>query len=270
MTATDTATAKAPGRVNPSGTGRRLRALGRAELTLLVRNKAMLFVALATPVLLTVLMRQTTSGMDLEGTGLSMGTVLIPGSIGYVLVFAVYANLTGIYVTRREELVLKRLRTGEASDSEILTGSALPSLVLALGQCALLLGGGAVLLDLAPPERPELVAAGVLLGLALMVLLAGVSATFTRTTEASQITTFPFMAVSFVGSGVVIPLDVMPDTIGTVCSLLPLSPTMELVRNGWVGTISTTDTVKALAILVVWIVLGAVAVRRWFPWEPRR
>lgn len=270
MSTTDAATVKAPGRVDTSATGRRLRALGRAELTLLMRNKAMLFVALATPVLLTVLMRQTTSGMNLEGTGLSMGTVLIPGSIGYVLVFAVYANLTGIYVTRREELVLKRLRTGEASDGEILVGSALPSLVLALGQCALLLGGGAALLDLAPPERPELVAAGVLLGLVVMVLLAGVSAAFTRTTEASQITTFPFMAVSFVGSGVVIPLDVMPDMMADVCSLLPLSPTMELVRNGWVGTLSGFDTVKALGVLVVWIVLGTIAVKRWFPWEPRR
>jgi ABC-2 type transport system permease protein len=270
MSTTDAAAVKAPGRVDTSAMGRRLRAMGRAELTLLMRNKAMLFVALATPVLLTILMRQTISGMNLKGTGLSMGTVLIPGSIGYVLVFAVYANLTGIYVTRREELVLKRLRTGEASDGEILTGSALPSLVLALGQCALLLAGGAAVLDLAPPERPELVVAGVLLGLVLMVLLAAVSAAFTRTTEASQITTFPFMAISFVGSGVVVPLDVMPDALADVCSLLPVSPTMELVRNGWVGTLSGADTVKALVVLVVWIVLGTLAVRRWFPWEPRR
>ncbi|WP_314175737.1 ABC transporter permease [Streptomyces winkii] len=270
MSTTDVATVKAPRRADTSGMGRRLRALGRAELTLLMRNKAMLFVALATPVLLTVLMRQTISGMSLKGTGLSTGTVLIPGSIGYVLVFAVYANLTGIYVTRREELVLKRLRTGEASDGEILTGSALPSLVLALGQCVLLLGGGAAVLDLAPPERPELVAAGLLLGLVLMVLLAAVSAAFTRTTEASQITTFPFMAISFVGSGVVVPLDVMPDTLADVCSLLPVSPTMELVRNGWVGTLSGVDTAQALAVLVVWIVLGTLGVRRWFRWEPRR
>lgn len=258
------------GRVDTSAMGRRLAALGRAELTLLMRNKAMMFVALATPVLLTLLMKQTTSGMDLKGTGLSSGTVLIPGSIGYVLVFAVYANLTGIYVTRREELVLKRLRTGESSDGEILAGSALPSLVLALGQSVLLLAGGAILLDLQAPKRPELVAAGVLLGLVLMVLLAAVSAVFTKSTEASQITTFPFMAVSFVGSGVVIPLDVMPDMLADVCSLLPLSPTMELVRNGWVGTLDGFDAVKALGVLVVWIVLTAAAVQRWFPWEPRR
>jgi ABC-2 type transport system permease protein len=260
----------APAKVNPSAMGRRLRALGRAELTLLVRNKAALVVALATPLLLTILMRQTISGMDLSGTGLSMGTVLIPGSIGYVLVFAVYANLTTIYVTRREELVLKRLRTGEASDIEILTGGALPSVVIALAQCALLLVGGAVLLDLSAPERPELVAAGVLLGVVMMVLLAAASAAFTRTTEAAQITSFPFMAISFVGSGVVVPLDVMPDQLANICLLLPVSPLMELVRGGWVGTLSGVETLKALGIAVLWTVLGVLAVRRWFRWEPRR
>ncbi|HWM38479.1 MAG TPA: ABC transporter permease [Streptomyces sp.] len=269
-TTTQAATVNAPGRMNTSSTARRLRALGRAELTLLFRNKAALFIALATPILLTLLMRQTASGMDLSGTGLSMGMVLIPGSIGYVLVFAVYANLTGAYVTRREELVLKRLRTGEASDSEILAGSALPSVVLGVLQCVLLLVGGAVLMDLPAPERPELVAAGVLLGMVMMVGLAAVSAAFTRTTEASQITTFPVIAISAVGSGIVIPLDVFPGTLGDICALLPVSAPMELVRGGWAGTLDGPESVKALGVAVLWIVVSVLAVRKWFPWEPRR
>ncbi len=271
MTATQAAPANTPGtKMNTSSAARRMASLGRAELTLLFRNKAALFVALATPILLTLLMRQTASGMNLDGTGLSLGTVLVPGSIGYVLIFAVYANLTGAYVTRREELVLKRLRTGEASDSEILAGAALPSVVLGVLQCVLLLVGGAALMDLGAPERPELVAAGVILGMVMMVGLAAVSATFTRTTEASQITTFPVIAISAVGSGIVIPLDVFPDTLGEICSLLPVSPVMELVRGGWAGTLDGPDSLKALGVAVLWIVLSMLAVRKWFPWEPRR
>ncbi|MGH3311922.1 MAG: ABC transporter permease [Streptomyces sp.] len=270
MSTTEAAAVRAPGKVNTSAMGRRLRALGRAELTLLMRNKAALFVALATPVLLTVLMRQTISGMDLSGTGLSIGMVLIPGSIGYVLVFAVYANLLGIYVARREELVLKRLRTGEAGDGEILAGAAIPSVAIALAQCVLLLAGGAVLLDLPMPERPELVAAGLLLGMVMMVVLAAASAAFTRTTDAAQITSFPFMAVSFVGSGVVVPLDVMPDRLADVCAFLPVSPLMDLVRGGWAGQLSGLDTARALGVAVLWTVLAVFAVRRWFRWEPRR
>lgn len=259
-----------PGGARTSAVGRRLRALGRAELTLLLRNKAALFVALATPLLLTVLMRQTIRGMNLSGTGLSVGTVLLPGSIGYVLLFAVYANLLGVYVARREELVLKRLRTGEAADAEILAGAATPAVVIALAQCVLLLAGGAVLLDLPAPARPELVAAGLLLGVLMMVAMAAASAAFTRTTDASQITSFPLMAVSFVGSGVVVPPEVMPDRLAEVCSWLPVSPVMELVRGGWVGQLSGMESLRALGVAVVWTVIAVCAVRRWFRWEPRR
>ncbi|MGO4431161.1 hypothetical protein AB4Z54_73365, partial [Streptomyces sp. MCAF7] len=37
-------------------------------------------------------------------------------------------SLVGVFVVRREELVLKRLRTGELRDVEILAGSATPAL----------------------------------------------------------------------------------------------------------------------------------------------
>lgn len=270
MSTAQAAPASAPGKMNTPSAARRMGSLGRAELTLLMRNKAALFIALATPILLTLLMRQTASGMDLEGTGLSLGTVLVPGSVGYVLIFAVYANLTGAYVTRREELVLKRLRTGEATDGEILAGAALPSVVLGVAQCVLLFAGGAVLMELGAPKRVDLVVAGVVLGMVMMVGIAAASACFTRSTEAAQITTFPFIAVAAGGSGIVVPFEVFPDTLGEIFRLLPLSPVMELVRGGWTGSLDGLDALKSLGVAVAWIVLSAVVVRRWFPWEPRR
>jgi ABC-2 type transport system permease protein len=253
-----------------SGALRRLRALGRAELTLLYRNKSAMFVALVLPVLMTFAMRESASSMPLSGTGLSVGTVLVPGAIGYVLLFAVYGNLLGVYVSRREELVLKRLRTGEARDVEILAGASLPAVALGVAQCAVLLAGGAALLHLPPPERPELVAAGVVLGTVMMVAAAAASAAFTRTTESAQITAFPLMVISLIGSGVVVPLDVMPDRVADVCSWLPLSPVMRLVRDGWIGELGGVESLKALALTVLWTALTVFAVRRWFRWEPRR
>jgi ABC-2 type transport system permease protein len=253
-----------------TATAGRLTALGRAELTLLLRNRTALCVALLMPGAMVVGTKSSLDQIDPDQAGMSAAEAAMTGGIGMVLILVVHLNLVSAYVARREELVLKRLRTGEASDIEILTGGALPSVVIALAQCALLLVGGAVLLDLSAPERPELVAAGVLLGVVMMVLLAAASAAFTRTTEAAQITSFPFMAISFVGSGVVVPLDVMPDQLANICLLLPVSPLMELVRGGWVGTLSGVETLKALGIAALWTVLGVLAVRRWFRWEPRR
>lgn len=63
----------------------RLTALGRAELTLLCRNKTALFMSLIMPIVMAFAMKQAVSGLDLSGTGLSVGTVLLPATLGYVL-----------------------------------------------------------------------------------------------------------------------------------------------------------------------------------------
>lgn len=62
--------------------------------------------------------------MDPKGTGLSVGSVVLSTSVGFSVLFAVYSSLVSVYAARREELVLKRLRTGELRDTEILAGAA--------------------------------------------------------------------------------------------------------------------------------------------------
>ncbi|MGW3725225.1 ABC transporter permease, partial [Streptomyces sp. NPDC000851] len=94
----------------------RMSALARAELTLLVRSRATLVTAVLVPLLLPLSVRSAIDGMDLADAGLTVGTVLLPAAVGFALLFAVYAALTSAYVVRREELVLKRLRTGELHD----------------------------------------------------------------------------------------------------------------------------------------------------------
>ncbi|MEU6080044.1 ABC transporter permease [Streptomyces sp. NPDC047108] len=267
-----------PVRLRPSGpragggtrTAGRLAALGRAELTLLVRNRTALFMALLMPVAMLWLIRLTVSGSRAAGTGTSATETAMPGGIGVVLVLVVYANLVPAYVARREELVLKRLRTGEAKDLEILAGTALPSVSVALAQCALLVGAGTLILDVTAPKQPELLLAGVLLGSLLLVALAAVSSAVTRTVESAQLTVLPLMAVSFFGSGLFVPPDVMPERLSDVMRLMPLTPVVDLVRYGWLGGAGADEVLYALVRAVAWTALSVFAVRRWFRWEPRR
>ncbi|MGK5497318.1 ABC transporter permease [Streptomyces sp. URMC 125] len=249
---------------------RRVRALARAELTLLVRNRTALFTALLMPFLMVFFMRSSVGEMNLGDTGLSVTGLVMTSGIAMVLIFVVYTNLIPTYVARREELVLKRLRTGEVRDWEILAGTALPAVVLAVAQCALLVVAGATLLDVAPPERIDLLLAGVLLGVVLMALTAAVTAVITRTAESAQITALPLLLVSFVGSGVFVPLEVMPDGLADVLRILPMTPVVDLVRYGWLGGGGSGDVLRALAVAVVWVAASVFAVRRWFRWEPRR
>ncbi|MGP4086444.1 ABC transporter permease [Streptomyces sp. KR55] len=248
----------------------RMSALARAELTLLVRSRATLVTAVLVPLLLPLSVRSAIDGMDLADAGLTVGTVLLPAAVGFSLLFAVYAALTNAYVVRREELVLKRLRTGELHDREILVGAALPATGIGLTQCLLLAAGCTVLLDLGAPPAPHLAVVGVLLGLVLCGALAAVTAGFTRTAESAQVTSLPMMFVSMLGSGVTVPLELLPDRLASVCELLPLTPVITLVRGGWTGDLSTYEALGAVATALAWTVLAVFAVRRWFRWEPRR
>ncbi|MFF4698854.1 ABC transporter permease [Streptomyces chattanoogensis] len=263
-------------RVSAAGAGARttavmrLSALAKSELRLLGRNKTALFTSLVLPIGMAFAMRQAVGQMPLKNSGLTVGTVLLPGAIGFVLLFAVYSNLTSAFVVRREELVLKRLRSGELSDGEVLAGTALPTVVIALAQCVLLAACGGLMMDAEPPQAPLLVLAGVVIGLVTVVALAAASAGITRTAESAQLTVMPLMFLSMAGSGMIVPLTVLPERLATVLELLPMSPVIGLLRDGWTGGADAGETVKRLVIGLVWIGLGVLAVKRGFRWEPRR
>lgn len=255
------------GRTTPAG---RMRALARAESTLFLRNKGTLVAALFVPLVLPFSVRTAMSDADLKEAGLNIGTLILPASVGFSLLFAVYAALVGVFVARREELVLKRLRTGELRDVEILTGSALPAVVTGFVQCLLLALGCTVLLDLDAPPDPQLALIGLLLGLLTAVALAALTASFTRTTESAQVTSLPLMLLSFIGSGITVPLEFLPDRLASFCELLPLTPAITLVRGAWTGDLSAYEALGAVLTGLAWTVLSVFAVRRWFRWEPRR
>ncbi|MFD7260712.1 ABC transporter permease [Streptomyces sp. NPDC059874] len=256
--------AKATGlRMNP----RRLLALGRSELTLLVRNRATLTMALLMPLVMVFILRSSLTGID---GAAALGEATLTGGIGLVLALVVYMSLVSAYVARREELVLKRLRTGEANDLEILAGTALPAAVLALCQVVVLAVAGAIALDVRMPRNPLLLVAAVLGGIVILAAMAALTSSFTRTVESAGLTTLPLFLVTALGSGLFVPVDSLPDSVARVCELLPLSGVMELVRAGWSGGAAGGDLLGSAVSELAWIMITLFAVQRWFRWEPRR
>ncbi|RKT16820.1 ABC-2 type transport system permease protein [Streptomyces sp. 1114.5] len=278
-------TTAAPGTAAPaagpqSSTGRRLLALGRAETTLLLRNRTALFTALLLPLFLVASLHGTLAKQAEDNPGLDVDSLLVYGSVGMMLAFVVYYNLTAAYVARRGELVLKRLRTGEARDIEILLGTAVPSLTLGLLMAALIGIGGSVGLHLSVPVNPVLMLLGLVLILATMIALAALSSAFTKTVESAGITTLPVMLVLQLGSGLFIPLEVMPDRLADVCRLLPTTPAFQLIRIGWFGTDGSAaatgfagswgTAAPHVVTAAIWLGLAVWGAVRYFRWEPRR
>nr|MDT0665000.1 hypothetical protein [Micromonospora sp. DSM 115978] len=112
---TRTAPAASTGLLVPgrrTGTLRRIGALGRAEALLLRRNAIALVTALALPASLVPVLRSADEAGGAPGLDLGAAVVIMLAAVA--LLFAVYYNLVTTLVARREDLVLKRLRTGEA------------------------------------------------------------------------------------------------------------------------------------------------------------
>ncbi|TDD71329.1 ABC transporter permease [Jiangella aurantiaca] len=262
-----------------TGAPRRVRAIATAELRLLVRNRTAMFTALALPLI-------TVAGLSAIGFGengdLPLGALVVTMLAGFTLLYVVYYNLVSAYVARREDLVLKRLRVGELTDAEILAGTALPSVVVAVTQVVLTAVVAALALGLDMPANALLVVVAVVGGVVMFVLLAAASTAFTRNVEMAQVSTLPVLFLcmgSLIFSGVVVPADSVPDAVQDVFQFVPLTPVLDLLQLGLTGRTADGDTVGfgasfsaaafPLIIMGLWIVNGIAALRRWFRWEPR-
>jgi ABC-2 type transport system permease protein len=190
--------------------------------------------------------------------------------------FPVYATVRSQLVTRRDELVLKRLRTGESTDADIIVSLALPGLVVAMTTSSLAVPI-AVALGQDPPVNPVLYALTVVVTLLLFVSLACWTAAWTRNAEAAQLTSMPIIVLVVLGQVA----NAFPENVRRWTDLTPGAAVDDLVRISWFGlqadkldqTLTLSDTWAAagepLLVLTAWAVLATVLARRSMRWEPR-
>lgn len=238
---------------------RRVGGLARANLRLMTRNMVTLLYAFVLPLAPMALL--------LGGGGPSAQRTAVATVLLLALLFPVYYNTLSQIVTRRDELVLKRLRSGEATDAEILTAVALPGTVIALLVSALVVPiGAAAGMDL--PGNPLLYLVGVLACSVMFATFAIWTAAWTRNAEAAQLTSAPVLVLAMIGtmSGV------FPDRVARWIELTPGGVVTELVELTWSadGLLDGwADAARALVALVCWIALAAALARRSMRWEPR-
>jgi ABC-2 type transport system permease protein len=247
---------------------RHMRTLFRIEWKLFNRIRANYVFAVAVPLMLLVAMRSVQEQMDLAAHGVDAGPLMVSTSAGILLIFTLYSSVTGLYVARREELVLKRLRTGEVSDPVILAGGASMYVALTVAQIAVV----AVVLSVmfgAAPRQPLSAVAGLVTGVALMTAMAAATAALCRSVESVMVATLPAIFVLPLASGVYIPREVLPDALGDVLVYAPLSPTVDLIRSGWTGQLSAAEVPARIVLDAVWAALFAWVAFRRFRWEPR-
>ncbi|WP_080795850.1 ABC transporter permease [Corynebacterium pacaense] len=255
----------------------RIRSLGRAEWLQFFRNRTLLFMAVVFPLGLPLVLFGIGSRGALEAANTFDLFVI------YTLLFVQFYTVLSMVTTRRDERVLKRLRTGEARDMEILLAICLPGAVLTI-IFSIVIVPILMLMGAPAPVNILPIILVVLLGLVLSSALAFITSGFTRNAEAAQLTSMPVFTIAVLGIGSLRPA-FGDGLFAQIIGYTPFAMISDLVQLGWAGaTYSDSlagvepadfagvlgESGRPLLIVVAWTVVSLVAARRYIRWDTHR
>lgn len=225
---------------------------------MLVRNKLVAVCAVAIPLAFGAFLLVVPGGLG--GGGTLAGIQLI-----MMVSLGVYVSVVTALAARRQTLYLKRMRGGAVSDPAIIAGLVLPFVIVNVLQVAAVL---AVLgATQTMPEHLWLVAVAVLVAEVMFTAVALATTGVTTSPEHAQYTTLPFLLVTLgVAFWSAFLADERFELLGRI---LPGGALMELTVLGWDGG-DLGDAPLLVALSLAWAVIGVVAGRAMFRWEPRR
>lgn len=244
--------------------------LARWNAVLMARNRLALTYGVVVPLLPLLLLLTNDRGEA------GVGVVVVTTTVLMAVLFPVFYNVLSQFVTRRDELVLKRMRTGEARDLELLVALVLPGAAVTLLVGVLVVPLAVVLGQDAPLNLPVYLA-GILAATAMFAGFAFWTAAWTRNAEAAQMTSLPVILLAIGGQL----STALPDAAQRWADLTPGAALTDLVRSAWFGlaeegTTRTLDLAATwgeasapLAVLVAWTAVAVGIAARSLRWEPR-
>lgn len=248
-------------------------ALLKMELLALRRNWTATAMSVVAPLMIAIMLVSSYGGQTVPGVRRVVSVTTL------VMVFLVHHHLTTVYASRRQELVLKRLRAGLAADRTILLGTATSTVLMFLAQFVVVASYAVWVLGLPAPRNPLVMAGALLLGSAIMAAFSAALSAVTRSSEAAMLTTLPTVVIFLATPGALMPLGALPESLERVLWFLPNGPFTEIMRVGWLArtdqgqalnlTETMVDTLPSFGVLLAWLVVSLLLARRYFRWEPR-
>jgi ABC-2 type transport system permease protein len=234
-----------------------MNAIAVAELRLLARNRLVAGCALLFPLAFGTV-------LYLSGNTHQDGGSLAGVQIVVIVAMGTYITATTTLAARRQTLYLKRMRGAAISDRSIITGLVAPLIAVNVVQIAIVLG---VLASTDAPANLPLLIVAIAIAEAMFAGLALATAGFSASPEHAQYTTMP---VFFTATGAAIWVQTTGiDGPIAVKRALPGGALTELITTAWTGG-SLSNVPLLLASSLGWAVVGVLAARTFFRWEPRR
>jgi ABC-2 type transport system permease protein len=234
-----------------------MNAIASAELRMLVRNRVVAGGALLFPLVFGAFLYLTRDAH--KGGGSVAGVQIV-----MMAAMGTYVTATTTLASRRQTLYLKRMRGASVSDLAIIAGLVSPLIAVNIVQLMIVLG---VLASSGAPANPLLLIIAIAIAEAMFTGLALATAGFTSSPEHAQYTTTP---VFLIATAAAIWYQVTgTESLIAVKRALPGGALAELVTTAWNGG-ALSEVPLLLAPSLVWAIVGLLAARALFRWEPRR
>ncbi len=201
--------------------------------------------------------------------GVPAAEALLAGLIGYGCANTAFAGLAIQLVIRRENGILKRLRSTPLPPATYVAALLVSTLVVfALQTLALFLLGRVFYGTPFPPEWGSFVAT-IVIGAAVFAALGTATASVIRSAEGSSaVVNFILLPMAFV-SGAFGPTVHYPAFLRAIGDVLPLKYFIDLVNAVYLHGHGVWTQPQALAVLAAWGAAGLVFTIFKFQWEPR-
>lgn len=195
---------------------------------------------------------------------------VLPGQVGFSILFATLFGVAFTFFTLREQLVLKRFYASPVKRINILVGIGLSRLFFQLVNVVVLILFGYFFLNFTLQHGFLTFVEMLVLSVILLFLLMGVGLIFSSIAKSDAVIPllinlfgFPQMLLS----GTFFPVTVFPKWLQDICYFLPLTQFNNAIRKISFEGLHLVDTWKEIGILGIWIMITYIILVRVIRWE---
>ncbi|HNR16829.1 MAG TPA: ABC transporter permease [Chitinophagaceae bacterium] len=195
---------------------------------------------------------------------------ILPGQLGFSILFSTLFGVAFTFFGLREQLVLKRFYASPVNKLSILLGIGMSRLFFQLLSVVVLILFGHFVMDFTLQNGISTFFEIILMTIIMLFLLMGVGLIFssiakTDTSIPLLINLFGFPQMML--SGTFFPIEVFPKWLQEICRILPLTQYNDAVRKISFEGLSIFNCWKEIGILGVWMIIIYVIAARVLKWE---
>jgi ABC-2 type transport system permease protein len=205
-----------------------------------------------------------------EGKKLSRIDFILPGQLGFSILFSTLFGIAFTFYTLREQLVLKRFYASPVKRIHILLGIGMSRLFFQLINVVVLILFGYFFLDFTLQHGGLTLVEMLVLSTIMLFLLMGVGLIFSSIVKSDaaiplliNLFGFPQMLLS----GTFFPVTVFPAWLQKFCNILPLTHLNNAMRKISFEGLHLYDVWKEIGVLAIWTVVIYIILVRVIKWE---